>query len=577
MALPDFPNNPTLNEQFTVGTNIYQWDGEKWKALSNADNSLRSQLADVDSTVLVGGVEAGDIVDRIANVKDFGAVGDGVADDTTAVQSALSDAGSDFKTVRFPKGTYLITSTLNVPSNVKIEAEIGGEVVIDDAVAAQGFLVQSQSNVVVKNLKVAASGNAFTSGTQRLFQVNASSRISFVDCFFTKARNEAVVVDSSSKVSIRNCNFENNYTSAVVFRNGSSECVTSDCLFLGNGDTGVASSTGGRGLLTWESENITVTNCVFKENNEYGLRLFSQGSDTLPSKNISISNCTFDNNGTVSSGKIDLYMFNESGLISNVTVSGCTFKVRQLNVGLAIQGQNIAVSGCSFTSITAGSSTAISFFKCEGVQVTGCTIENFGSVASYSGSVGSESDRVSLSSCVFKDCAKITSNLNGSNNTVSNCTFSYGNGTNTENAISCTATTASNTRIINNNFVNCYRVAELNITNCDVDFSGNRCSGTTNRTLTVVGTDLSNLIIHDNVLDVAASPTEVGRFERGGHSLARVEGHTSTIPTAAGFVLSYSQGDKFYNLNLAAGGTVGWVCTTAGTPGTWKAFGTIEA
>jgi hypothetical protein len=26
-----------------------------------------------------------------------------------------------------------------------------------------------------------------------------------------------------------------------------------------------------------------------------------------------------------------------------------------------------------------------------------------------------------------------------------------------------------------------------------------------------------------------------------------------------------------------AGGNIGWVCTTAGTPGTWKTFGAIAA
>lgn len=40
---------------------------------------------------------------------------------------------------------------------------------------------------------------------------------------------------------------------------------------------------------------------------------------------------------------------------------------------------------------------------------------------------------------------------------------------------------------------------------------------------------------------------------------------------------TYAVGDRVYNTAPAAGGTLGWVCTTAGSPGTWKTFGTIAS
>jgi len=49
------------------------------------------------------------------------------------------------------------------------------------------------------------------------------------------------------------------------------------------------------------------------------------------------------------------------------------------------------------------------------------------------------------------------------------------------------------------------------------------------------------------------------------------------LGTAAPTTGTYEVGDILYNSAPTAGGTIGWVCTTAGTPGTWKTFGAISA
>lgn len=45
----------------------------------------------------------------------------------------------------------------------------------------------------------------------------------------------------------------------------------------------------------------------------------------------------------------------------------------------------------------------------------------------------------------------------------------------------------------------------------------------------------------------------------------------TTAPTAG----TWAVGDIVWNTGVTAGGFVGWVCTTAGTPGTWKTFGAV--
>lgn len=55
--------------------------------------------------------------DRISviNIKEKGAVGDGVNDDTSALQAAITDACSTGKAVYIPIGSYLITNTITIP------------------------------------------------------------------------------------------------------------------------------------------------------------------------------------------------------------------------------------------------------------------------------------------------------------------------------------------------------------------------------------------------------------------------------------------------------------------------------
>ena len=54
-----------------------------------------------------------------------------------------------------------------------------------------------------------------------------------------------------------------------------------------------------------------------------------------------------------------------------------------------------------------------------------------------------------------------------------------------------------------------------------------------------------------------------------------VGGMTNAVGTAAPTSGFCRVGDKVWNEAPTSGGTVGWVCTAQGSPGTWKTFGTI--
>jgi polygalacturonase len=57
------------------------------------------------------------------NVKDLGAKGDSVTDDTLTIQQAIDSLPVDGGTVFFPKGVYRVTSTLKIGSNITLELD----------------------------------------------------------------------------------------------------------------------------------------------------------------------------------------------------------------------------------------------------------------------------------------------------------------------------------------------------------------------------------------------------------------------------------------------------------------------
>ncbi|KAI0120607.1 hypothetical protein BJ170DRAFT_600500 [Xylariales sp. AK1849] len=67
-------------------------------------------------------------VSDIINVKDYGATGDGVTDDTMAVELALADA-TDSILVYFPAGSYIITNGITVKPGTRMTGEVWSQLV----------------------------------------------------------------------------------------------------------------------------------------------------------------------------------------------------------------------------------------------------------------------------------------------------------------------------------------------------------------------------------------------------------------------------------------------------------------
>lgn len=134
---------------------------------------------------------------ELVSVKDFGAIGDGVTDDTAAIQAAINSVGTNTSGgILFPKGTYKVTSTLtsnrqyigffgeNISSSNILYSPVAiGNPLFDlYTTVADDKVFQFQDLTLTTN--VVNSGTAIkisVNATASTFQVNGSNDSLYID------------------------------------------------------------------------------------------------------------------------------------------------------------------------------------------------------------------------------------------------------------------------------------------------------------------------------------------------------------------------------------------------------------
>lgn len=146
---------------------------------------------DARNLVLAQGSQFFDVAGRVFNVRAFGAVGDGAANDTTAVQAAITAAGAAGGEVYFPPGIYKVTDALTFGANARIRGAGPNQSVITThalwAVAGAYLLTFSASpgndyaQVSIQDLGLGLNNDAaFAGGISLAFGAIGRFRISNV-------------------------------------------------------------------------------------------------------------------------------------------------------------------------------------------------------------------------------------------------------------------------------------------------------------------------------------------------------------------------------------------------------------
>lgn len=86
----------------------------------------------------------------------------------------------------------------------------------------------------------------------------------------------------------------------------------------------------------------------------------------------------------------------------------------------------------------------------------------------------------------------------------------------------------------------------------------------------------ADVIAHGNRIEARATtpyaPAVIDQSSGGGNSIEPAQRH-ATAPPAMGL---WSRGDVVWNAAPSTGEPMGWVCTSAGTPGSWNVLGRVE-
>jgi hypothetical protein len=229
--------------------------------LGDTELSRRRLLAGAGATGMLAGVSglipggidtawAAGAADSILSVKDYGALGDGVTDDSAAIQAAIIDAADDGRTVYLPPGVYMLGNRLRMRDGLTmrgagrflttlrllpswdgpiLDTEVKGQ--FDDDLTLSGLTFDGDGE----------NSESTTEGTAALLHTYNLHRWHVVDCRFMRGRGYGVGM-------LGNLTKGNGPQEDIYFAN---------CEFISNGKLSLSD-----GIDTKSGHRVTLVNCL---------------------------------------------------------------------------------------------------------------------------------------------------------------------------------------------------------------------------------------------------------------------------------------------------------------------------
>lgn len=306
--------------------------------------SLPDNAADIDYDPAGTGAVQRSVQSKlrdVVSVKDFGAVGDGVTDDTAAIQAALNASVGVGHTILMPSGTYKITSTLQWP--IEWPVSLIGEGIeatninytgsadafdMADAGASTKYVKSSiESLCLIGNGSTSVNGinirqaYAIALRNIRIYNFEVGVRIEWTWSVIL----DFVRIDACSQVGLELHSEANNIS-----------CYC--CEFLNNA----------KGIYTAGARAVLFSGSTIEANTQYGAYITANSTDSQ-SENIVFHGCYIEGNTTN-----DIRIILDSGAVSpqTIVIRDCYFVGMDTKAAFAIrvdQADHVVVDGCDFS------------------------------------------------------------------------------------------------------------------------------------------------------------------------------------------------------------------------------------
>lgn len=555
----------------------------------------------------VAGTVARTDLDRardFVSAKDFGAVCNGIADDTPKIQAAL-DTGRNVFIPRVSNTATMyckLTAQLSLSSNQRIYGEGDASILRQTAKNQVVIDANGVKGCAVDGIKLYAVGSMSATIDGTGVRIRGSSARCIVQrVTVTNHRGYGVLVFNSSDNSIT----ANTFTNSPLINTDTHNQAGGDVGILGNSSRNIVSgnhciSGNGLGVMVQTitsgdvaNENIISANSIANPK-QYGIAVYKMNAADSALNNVISKNVIRNVTGAVAQQTLgyiygsgiyvqgaedtivvdnDIHGTHTASVtfletlapgaiggtnVTRVSVTGNTIQDARM-YGITLRdpsksGASIGYAVIANNTLLTVAKTAIQAYERGKVRIAGNAIN-----------AGSESGIYVQNTSMQRGGVSVTDNsIHAVKNAGILVSFSrdvaiVGNMIDTAGTHGIYASDAPNLTVSRNNIVN------FTVYGIGIDSGSSGIVADNN----ITGTGSSTYGIG------LFSKMKTGRDNRIGGVVTDWVGDYATFKSAAPPAGTWAVGDIVWHSAHAASGNIGWVNTSAGTPGKWKAFGTI--